>query len=269
MSLIRIQQLFEACKHENRAALLAYVTAGDPDLSTTLDLMQVLVDAGCDLIELGVPFSDPMADGPVIQASHERALRSGTTLQKVLGLLADFRKINQRTPVMLMGYLNPFYQMGLENFCGQARSAGLDGVLVVDMPVEESAEFNRLLERAHLAAVGLVSPSTSRLRLSEIAVHATGFLYYIALKGVTGASHLESGNVMAHLMEIKKRIALPLVVGFGINNEKSASALNKADGIVVGSALVSLIADNLGVPERMRSDLSQKAAALRLAINRV
>lgn len=262
----RITPLFDTCRERGHPALIAYITAGDPDVSTTLTLMQVLVQAGVDLIELGIPFSDPMADGPVIQASHQRALAGKVTLAKIFPLVVEFRRFDSKTPVVLMGYLNTIEQLGYENFC-KAATGLLDGVLVVDMPVEESADFNALLHSYGLDTIGLVAPTTPEARLSKIEKTASGFLYYIALKGTTGALHLQEEPVLQKLTEIKKRITLPLVVGFGIQSAATASALSRgADGVVVGSALLKIVEEHLSDKQKMRVAVSEFIQTLRVVL---
>lgn len=268
MTLSRITTRLNTCREEERAALIAYITAGDPNLSTTLTLMHTLVRTGVDVIELGIPFSDPMADGPIIQASHQRALEEGVTLSKIFPLVSEFRRLDNSTPIVLMGYLNPIEQMGSTAFC-EAAFGMIDGVLVVDMPVEESADFNGLLKHYQLDFIGLIAPTTSSMRLHHIEQAAGGFLYYIALKGTTGALHLQAEPVRQKLIEIKKRITLPLVVGFGIQNVATAKVLaNVADGVVVGSSLLKIVERHRLDSVQMLSVASEFIQQLRKAVGK-
>ena len=237
----RIQQRFEQCRGAGRAALVPYITAGDPEPGVTVDLMHALVEAGADLVELGVPFSDPMADGPVIQRAHERALQHGTGLRDVLEMVRQFRERDADTPVVLMGYLNPVERMGFEAFAEAAAAAGLDGLLTVDLPPEECDEVTGLLDRAGIDPIFLVAPTTSSERIGHLARAARGFVYYVSLKGVTGSQSLDPSALNERLDAIRQYTDLPLGVGFGIRDAESAAAVARvADAVVVGSALVSL-----------------------------
>jgi len=241
----RIAGRFADLAEAGRCALIPYVVAGDPFADFTVDLMHKLVAAGADIIELGVPFSDPMAEGPVIQRGHERALEKGVSLRKALAMVAEFRKQDQATPVLLMGYANPVIGMGFENFAKLAAQSGLDGLLTVDMPPEEVKELNIQLKLNGIDNIFLVAPTTPRERIKKIAEVATGFVYYVSLKGVTGAANLDIAAVSSRLEEIREFSDLPLAVGFGIKDPASAAAVAKvAQGVVVGSALVSLMADS-------------------------
>lgn len=238
----RIDATFTRLRAVGRTALIPYVTAGDPALAVTLAIMHSLVEAGADVVELGVPFSDPMADGPVIQRASERALALGVGLKDVLQLVADFRTRDALTPVVLMGYANPIEAMGTAVFAERARAAGVDGVLVVDYPPEEAGEFATLLELHQLAPIFLVSPTTPAQRLSTIAALARGYVYYVSLKGVTGAKHLDTADVARHVAEIRRSIALPVAVGFGIRDAASAQAIAAhADAVVIGSRIIQEI----------------------------
>jgi len=240
----RIRRRFDELSAQGRKALVTYVVAGDPDPSITVELMHKLVAAGADIIELGVPFSDPMAEGPVIQKGHERALAHGVTLRMALAMVAEFRQQDGETPVLLMGYANPVIGMGYDSFADKASEVGLDGMLTVDMPPEEVQELNRELKRVAIDNIFLVAPTTPPARIQKIAEVATGFVYYVSLKGVTGAGHLDIADVSAHLAHIRACTDLPLAVGFGIKDPASAAAVAQvADGVVVGSALVQLLAD--------------------------
>lgn len=239
----RIKGCFEQLRGQGKKALIPYITAGDPDLETTLALMHALVECGADIIELGVPFSDPSADGPVIQRAVERALARGTRLRDVLDLVERFRAADTDTPVVLMGYLNPIECMGYRAFVDAAAGAGVDGVLVVDMPPEESHGLMDILAPSGLDAIFLVAPTTREERARNICRAASGYVYYVSLKGVTGASNLDVDDVAAHLERLRGYTDLPLGVGFGIKDPESAARIARvADGVVVGSALVDKIA---------------------------
>ncbi len=240
----RLQQVFRQLAATGRKALIPYVTAGDPDLEATLDVLHALVDAGADVIELGVPFSDPMADGPVIQLACERALEKGVRLADVLDLVARFRTRNADTPVVLMGYLNPLERMGYAEFARRAAAAQVDGMLVVDMPPEESAGLKAELVQRELDLVFLLAPTTTRERAARIVQHASGYLYYVSLRGVTGSANLQMDEVSERIAMLRELTDLPLGVGFGITDADSACAVAQvADGVVIGSAIVQRIAD--------------------------
>ncbi len=225
-----------------KAALIPFITAGDPNPKLTVPLMHTLVEAGADVIELGIPFSDPMADGPVIQRASERALAAGTSLTKVLAMVKQFRIDNQTTPVVLMGYLNPIEIMGYEQFAKAAQDAQVDGVLTVDLPPEEATEFTNILKNYKIAPIFLLAPTTTTERIKKIASQAEGYLYYVSLKGVTGSANLDLNSVAEKLTEIKKYSNLPIGVGFGIKDAKTAAQVATiSDAVIVGSALVQLI----------------------------
>ncbi|MDX1496741.1 MAG: tryptophan synthase subunit alpha [Salinisphaeraceae bacterium] len=238
----RLDACFARLKSENKKALIPYITAGDPHVDITLQLMHGLVAAGADVIEIGVPFSDPMADGPVIQAACERALLTGISLRDILELIARFREQDSETPVVLMGYLNPVEAMGYEHFAEKAAEAGVDGVLLVDLSAEEADEPVRILKAAQLSPVFLIAPTSPEQRVKRIGELGGGYLYYVSFKGVTGANRLDVGSVAKQVADIRQHSDLPVVVGFGIRDADSASAVSAvADGVVVGSALVSKI----------------------------
>ena len=238
----RIDATFERQRGAGRTVLIPYVTAGDPSLLATAGIMDALVDAGADVIELGVPFSDPMADGPVIQRASERALAQGVGLTDVLDLVGAFRRRNGTTPVVLMGYANPVEAMGVTAFVDRARDAGVDGVIVVDYPPEEATEFAALLRARDIAPIFLVAPTTPESRIERIAAVAAGYVYYVSLKGVTGAGHLDTRDVARKLTEIRRHIALPVGVGFGIRDANSARAIAAhADAIVIVSRIITEI----------------------------
>jgi tryptophan synthase alpha chain len=238
----RIDAAFAALKAAGRTALIPYVTTGDPSLAATRAIMDALVTAGADVIELGVPFSDPMADGPVIQRAGERALAQGVGLHDVLDIVRDFRRANDATPIVLMGYANPIEAMGVTAFADRAKDAGVDGVLVVDYPPEEAQEFTQLLAARGIAAIFLLSPTTTEERIIAVAKVARGYVYYVSLKGVTGAGHIDAADVAAHLAQIRKQVSLPVGVGFGIRDAASAQAIAAhADAVVIGSRIIEEI----------------------------
>jgi len=238
----RIDATFAKLRAAGRTALIPYVTAGDPAPAITVPIMHSLVAAGADIVELGVPFSDPMADGPVIQRASERALALHVGLPDVLVLVAEFRTTDQETPVVLMGYANPIEAMGPEPFADRARAAGVDGVLIVDYPPEEAADFAALLGARDLAPIFLVSPTTPEARIASIGAMARGYVYYVSLKGVTGAGHLDTAEVGRKLAEIRRHVTLPVGVGFGIRDAASAQAVaGHADAVVIGSRIIQEI----------------------------
>ncbi|MGP9498721.1 MULTISPECIES: tryptophan synthase subunit alpha [unclassified Halomonas] len=264
----RIDQRFSELKQQGRKALIPYITAGDPAPQYTVGFMHALVEAGADVIELGVPFSDPMADGPVIQKACERALKQGTRLVDVLDMVAEFRQADATTPVVLMGYLNPIERIGYEAFAEQAEKVGVDGVLVVDMPTEEADELGPLLKAHNLAAIFLVAPTTSPTRAATICAQGEGYLYYVSLKGVTGAATLNASDVAERLAPLREMTDLPLCVGFGIRDGVTAAEVaNVADGVIVGSALVNRIAENVETPEIIAGQLRSVLAEMRTAMD--
>jgi tryptophan synthase alpha chain len=239
----RIAATFERLRQDGRKALIPYFTAGDPDPSAIAPVMHALARAGADVIELGVPFSDPMADGPTIQRSSERALAHGVTLDTVLEAVQAFRREDARTPVVLMGYANPIEAMGAERFAEAAAASGVDGVLVVDYPPEEAQEFVRFLDRRGLDAIFLIAPTTTDTRMREVAGCARGYVYYVSLTGVTGAAHFDLDSVARRLERLRTVTKLPIGVGFGIRDAASARAVARiADAVVIGSALVERLA---------------------------
>lgn len=235
----RIASTFEALRKQGKKALIPFITAGDPGPALTVSLMHALVDGGADVIELGVPFSDPMADGPVIQRSSERALKQGISLKDVIGFVREFRATNASTPVVLMGYANPIEAMGLERFSDAAAAAGVDGVLVVDYPPAEAGRLVELLDAHRLDTIFLLSPTTTDTRLAEVKRVGRGYLYYVSLRGVTGASHIDLADVATRVKHVQESSALPVGVGFGIRDPATAQAVAAfADAVVVGSRLV-------------------------------
>ena len=235
----RLAALFTSLKSQGRKALVPYIVAGDPEPSVTVNLMHELVRQGADIIELGVPFSDPMAEGPVIQLAHERALAHHVSLIMALAMVAEFRETDSKTAVVLMGYANPIERMGYSVFAERAAAAGLDGLLTVDMPPEEAEEPSRILKAAGIDNIFLLAPTTDNARIAKIAALASGYLYCVALKGVTGAGNLDVASVTQLLNNIKAHTDLPITVGFGIKDGASAAALAPlCEGVVVGSALI-------------------------------
>jgi len=233
-----------------KKALVTYIVAGDPDQSVTVPLMHKLVAAGVDVIELGVPFSDPEAEGPVIQRAHERALRAGTSLLDVMQLVEEFRSLDQETPVVLMGYLNPIEKIGYENFAQKASKCGIDGTIIVNLPPEEAADLSRYLEQYDIESVYLLAPTTTPERAVGISSKSRGFVYYVSLKGTTGAGSLNTSEVSGKVRAMKEIVKMPLYVGFGIKNGVTAAAVaHESDGVVVGSAIVDYMAfheNNIG-----------------------
>ena len=242
----RIAGRFQQLAEEGRKALIPYIVVGDPAPAVTVPLMHALVENGADIIELGVPFSDPMSEGPVIQLAHERALAHGVSLRDALETVRQFRENDNDTPVLLMGYANPVEHMGYAAFADAAAAVGLDALLTVDIPPEEVVRVNAELHRVGMDNIFLVAPTTPDERIGRIVKQASGFVYYVSLKGVTGAGHLDIDDVASHLARIRKESDLPLAVGFGIKDAESAAAVaGIADGVVVGSALINAMAAQL------------------------
>lgn len=264
----RIAGVFTTLKDQGRQALIPFVTAGDPSLATTLPLMHALVEAGADIIELGVPFSDPMADGPVIQRASERALAQHVALHDVIDVVRKFRETNQQTPVVLMGYLNPLEVMGYEAFAESAAAAGVDGVLTVDIPPEESTTFVPAMAAHGIDPIFLLAPTSNRARIERITQSASGFVYYVSLKGVTGAANVSVDDVRDKLEAIRACTDLPVGVGFGIKDAQTAAAMaGIADAVVVGSALVSRIEANADKPEQAIAEVRQLLGEMRAAMD--
>ena len=242
ISVQRLSQVLLQNRQAGRKNLVTFITAGDPSLTQTEQLMHTLVNAGVDVIELGVPFSDPMADGPVIQRASERAVAQGVGLRDVLELVARFRQSNQHTPVVLMGYANPIERIGQEAFIAEAVQAGVDGALIVDYPPEESESFAQTARTAGLNIIYLVAPTTTDARMQATAQVASGFIYYVSLKGVTGAGSLDVADVQAKVARLRQFTDLPINVGFGISDASSAQAVAQtADGVVIGSKIIQLV----------------------------
>ena len=270
----RLAFLFERLEGENRAALIPYITAGDPDARATVELMHAMVEGGADAIEVGVPFSDPMADGPVIQAAHERALKSGLGLRGVIDLVAEFRQRDADTPVVLMGYQNPIEAIGVAAFVDKAAAAGVDGVLTVDLPPEEADELAAALGERGMSPIFLLAPTTGAARTREVASKGSGFVYYVSLKGVTGAANLDTDALASQVAAVREACALPVGVGFGIRDAETARQVGRvADAVIVGSAIVRLIheqaaaADGLNAQglETVRGFLAELRAAVETA----
>ncbi len=242
----RIEKRFAALKDEGRAALVTFTMAGDPDYATSLALAQALPKAGADVIELGMPFTDPMADGPAIQAAGLRALRSGQTMKKTLALVREFRAGDDATPIVLMGYYNPIYIYSVDKFLTDAKAAGVDGLIVVDLPPEEDDELCLPALKAGLNFIRLATPTTDDKRLPTVLSNTSGFVYYVSITGITGAAAPDAGTVAAAVARIKRHTKLPVAVGFGVKNAASARAIAAiADGVVVGSALVEALRASL------------------------
>jgi tryptophan synthase alpha chain len=264
----RIGGRFQQLREQRRKALIPYVTAGDPRPEVTVPLLHALVKAGADIVEIGVPFSDPMADGPVIQAACERALMHHVSLHDVLDLVREFRRKDDATPVVLMGYLNPIEVWGYEDFAAAAAEAGVDGVLTVDMPPEEGDSLTAALHLHGLDAIFLLAPTSSASRIQKVCRSASGFVYYVSFKGVTGANRLDVNAVASKLKEIREVTDLPVGVGFGIRDPESAAQIARfADAVVVGSALVGKIASLVDQPEAIAPALSETLSAMRAAID--
>lgn len=264
----RIGKRFSALKAQGRKALIPFITAGDPGNNVTVPVMHALVAAGADIVELGVPFSDPMADGPVIQRASERALAGGTNLKRVLDMVREFRVQDNDTPVVLMGYLNPFEIAGYAQFAKAAAEAGVDGVLTVDLPPEEADEFLAAVRAHEIDLIFLLAPTSGSDRIKKINEVASGFVYYVSLKGVTGAANLDVGSVASKVVEIKKVIDLPVGVGFGIRDGESAAQVAAvSDAVVVGSVLVQAIESLAGSPEAIPAELGRLLSDMRAAMD--
>jgi tryptophan synthase alpha chain len=242
----RIEARFARCRAEGRAALVTYVMAGDPDPETSLAILKSLPQAGADIVEFGLPFTDPMADGPPIQAAGLRALKAGQTTARTLELVREFRKGDADTPVILMGYYNPIYIYGVERFLVDAKVAGVDGLIVVDLPPEEDDELCLPALRAGLAFIRLATPTTDEKRLPAVLKNTAGFVYYVSITGITGAATPDFGKVAGAVERIKRHTVLPVVVGFGVKTGAHAAAISRgADGVVVGSALINAVQASL------------------------
>jgi tryptophan synthase alpha chain len=264
----RIKSTLEQLSREGRKALIPYITAGDPKPQWTEELMHCLAEAGADIIELGVPFSDPMADGPVIQLACERALAHNTSLRDIFGIVKSFRAKNTETPVVLMGYLNPIEMMGADSFFSAASEAGVDGVLTVDLPPEEADDFAPQVAKYGLDTVFLIAPTTTNERIEEICKHSSGYVYYVSVKGVTGSKALSVEEVAQKVANIKSINDIPVGVGFGISDAKSAAAVAEvSDGVIVGSVLVNIIKENQEDLSAIKDQLGSTLSAMRKAMD--
>lgn len=252
----RIEQRFADLKAKGKKALVTFITAGDPDLDTSAKILAGLPKAGADIIEISVPFSDPMADGPTIQLANLRAFKAGISLVKVLAMVSEFRKKNQDTPIVLMGYYNPIYVYGVEKFLAAAKEAGVDGLIVVDLPPEEDAELCEPAQKYGLNFIRLVTPTTDAKRLPAVLKSASGFLYYVSIAGITGTKQADTAFVKKAVEELRKHTSLPVAIGFGISTPEQAKAMaDAADGAIVGSAIVGRIAEHLTASGKPKAGL--------------
>ncbi len=264
----RISQCYKDLRMNGRTAIIPYITAGDPQLWVTVPVMHALVAAGANILELGIPFSDPMSDGPTIRKACERALNNGVTLAHVLDIVKRFREKNMHTPIVLMGYINPIESMGYDRFAQYAYQSGVDGVLIVDMPLEESDEFLPIMEEYDIDTIFLVAPTTSKKRIAKIARYAKGFIYYISIKGVTGSEISDLTSIEEKLADLRRYTNLPLGVGFGIGNGQSAASVSKfADAVVVGSTLVRCISEYADRVKELPIAVAGLLSEIRHAIN--
>ncbi|MDD5277379.1 MAG: tryptophan synthase subunit alpha [Methylovulum sp.] len=264
----RLAAKFEELAKTGRKALIPFITAGDPNPEFTVPMMHAMVEAGVDVIELGIPFSDPMADGPVIQRASERALAHKMSLKRTLAIAMEFRRTNQHTPLVLMGYLNPIEAMGYEDFANAAQRAEIDGVLTVDLPPEEGQECRDLLKARGIDPIFLLAPNSSDERIKIMAALGSGYLYYVSLKGVTGAGHLNTADVENKLKQIRANTSLPIGIGFGVKDAETAKTVAElGDGVVVGSALISKIEANLDDLVRAKNEICELLASMRQAMD--
>ena len=249
----RIQHTFGALQKQGKKALIPFITAGYPKADTTVALMHALVRGGADMIELGVPFSDPMADGPVIQQASEAALKNGISLRDVLGFVQTFRQDDADTPVVLMGYANPIERMGMERFVSKASQSGVDGALIVDYPPEESEDFAALMQKNDMDAIFLLAPTSTEARMEKVGKIASGYVYYVSLNGVTGSASLDTEEVFKTIPKIRKHVGVPVGVGFGIRDAQTARAIGQfADGVIIGSRLIQVF-------EKAEKDQAERA----------
>ncbi|MEK7244921.1 MAG: tryptophan synthase subunit alpha [Pseudomonadota bacterium] len=259
----RLARRFAFLRAEGRAGLVTFLTAGDPDAKTAWEILKGLPEAGADVIEIGMPFSDPMADGPAIQASSLRALKAGQTLKKTIGVVARFRKADRDTPIVLMGYYNPIYSYGVAKFLKDARAAGVDGLIVVDTPIEEEDELCGPARAAGLDFIQLVAPTTGEARLPKVLARASGFVYYVSITGITGTRSAAVSDVAGAVRRIRRHTHLPIAVGFGIKTPKQAAEIARvADAAVVGSALINVIADGLDKSDKAKKGLGGRVLGL-------
>ncbi|MCL6414544.1 tryptophan synthase subunit alpha [Aestuariirhabdus sp. Z084] len=266
----RIKDCFQRLEQAGRKALIPFVTAGDSSPELTVPLMHAMVAEGADIIELGIPFSDPMADGPTIQLASERALSHGVTLADVFAMVSEFRTKDNQTPVVLMGYLNPIEIMGYELFANRAAEAGVDGILTVDLPPEETDRLSVYLRDKQIDTIFLVAPTTTKERIRSICSKASGYVYYVSLKGVTGSAALDTTAVAERINMMRELTDLPLGVGFGIRDGQAAASVSQcADGVVVGSVLVDQIANNLQQPDKAIAGVSAILKDMRAAMDKL
>ena len=264
----RIAGVLDTLRKQGRKALIPYITAGDPHPDQTVALMHTLVAAGADIIELGVPFSDPMADGPVIALACERALKHGTSLRRVIAMVREFREQDPDTPVVLMGYLNPMEAMGHQAFADAAAEAGVDGILTVDLPPEEADQVAPLFTARNMDPIFLLAPTTTDERIRAISEHSSGYVYYVSIKGVTGAASIDVDEVARKVANVHKLTALPVGVGFGIRDAETAAAVGKvSDGVIVGSVLVDTIARHQTDPDALSKALTDLLGPMREALD--
>ncbi|VAW64574.1 Tryptophan synthase alpha chain [hydrothermal vent metagenome] len=266
----RLKAAFEALKAENKTALIPFITAGDPQPSVTVNLMHDMVAAGASILELGVPFSDPMAEGPVIQAACERALLHNVSLKDVLSMVSEFRSKDAITPIVLMGYLNPVEVMGYQVFADEASRAGVDGLILVDLPPEEGENLFSALKENQIDPIFLLAPTSSDERMQTICAQAGGFVYYVSLKGVTGAANLDVASVVKKVSQIRSHTLIPVGVGFGIRDAESAAQVAAvADAVVVGSAIVKRVAENADNPQKISQQVCELLSSMREAMDKV
>ena len=261
--MTRIERRFAELKERARAGLVTFITAGDPDYATSLKLLESLPKAGADIVELGMPFSDPMADGPAIQASSARALHAGQTMVKTLAMVKSFRERDEITPIVLMGYYNPIYIYGVDRFLKDAVAAGVDGLIVVDMPPEEDAELRPPASESGLNFIRLATPTTDAKRMPAVLANSSGFVYYVSIAGITGTAAPDLADVGAHVARIKAATKLPIAVGFGVKTKEQVGAIAEvAEGVVVGSAIVGAIAQSLDAEGKATADTGPKVVSL-------
>ncbi len=264
----RLKPCFDNLRAQQRTALIPFITAGDPKPEVTVPMMHAMVEAGADVIELGVPFSDPMADGPVIQKASERALAYHTSLRDVIGMVKEFRKQNEQTPVVLMGYLNPVEIMGYEKFAQEASAAGVDGVLTVDLPPEEAEDVMDIFSSNNLDPIFLIAPTTTDDRIKKVCSVASGFVYYVSLKGVTGAANLDIQGVADKMKQIRAHTDIPIGVGFGIKDAETAASVGSvSDAVVVGSALVNKFEEFADKPDNIQKEVVAVLSSMRSALD--
>lgn len=259
----RIEACFERLKQKKRAALVTFISAGDPDYDNSLSILKALPEAGADIVELGMPFTDPMADGPSVQAAGLRALKAGQTMKKTLAMAGEFRKANSDTPLVLMGYYNPIHSYGPDKFVVDAAKAGVDGLIVVDLPPEENAELCAQADSHNIRVIQFATPTTDEKRLPKILERAGGFLYYVSITGVTGAAAPDLGRVEKHVSWLREKAQIPIAVGFGIRKPEQAAAFGRiAEGVVVGSAIVDLIKQGIDESGKFAPSQISKVAGL-------